>query len=42
MMTTGTPPFDGKKEKEILENIRKMKYSLKSKNNLMKTLNASN
>jgi hypothetical protein len=30
-MTTGTPPFDGKKEKEIMENIRKINYSLKSK-----------
>lgn len=30
MMTTGTPPFDGEKEPEIVANIKRGNYSLKS------------
>jgi calcium-dependent protein kinase len=30
MMTTGTPPFDGEKESEIVANIQRGNYSLKS------------
>lgn len=30
MMVTGTPPFDGNKDSEIIVNILKLKYSLKT------------
>jgi calcium-dependent protein kinase len=41
MMVTGTPPFEGERESEIMENIKKIRYSLKSIKVLIKLLNAS-
>lgn len=41
MMVTGMPPFDGEKEIEIMENIKKLNYSLNSTNIITKLLNAN-
>lgn len=41
MMVTGTPPFEGEKDIEIMENIKKLKYSLKSIPFIIKLLNVS-
>jgi serine/threonine protein kinase len=41
MMVTGTPPFDGKAESQILENIKNINISFKSKLYPTKRLNAS-
>jgi len=30
MMVTGSPPFDGEKDSDIMNNIAKINYSLKS------------
>jgi calcium-dependent protein kinase len=32
ILVTAAPPFDGKDDKEIMENVKKMEYTFDSKN----------
>jgi calcium-dependent protein kinase len=40
VLLSAAPPFDGEKDKDILKNVRAMKYSLDSNKLSIKSLNS--